>query len=101
MENPRLDPDLESDLIRWEIGRARPPVSRPFPLAPGVVIGGTGVVVMAGPCSVESDGQLLAAARAVKEAGASVLRGGAYKPRTSPHSFQGLGAEGLKILRSV
>lgn len=63
-----------------------------------VRIGGDDVVVMAGPCSVESREQILETARAVKAAGASVLRGGAYKPRTSPYSFQGLGEEGLKLL---
>jgi 3-deoxy-7-phosphoheptulonate synthase len=63
-----------------------------------VVIGGEKVVVIAGPCSVESREQLIEAARAVKAAGASMLRGGAFKPRTLPYSFQGLGVEGLKIL---
>jgi 3-deoxy-7-phosphoheptulonate synthase len=63
-----------------------------------VVIGGRGVVVMAGPCAVESEEQLLAVARAVKAAGASVLRGGAFKPRTSPYSFRGLREEGLALL---
>ena len=63
-----------------------------------VVIGGEKVVVIAGPCSVESREQLMEAARAVKAAGASMLRGGAFKPRTLPYSFQGLGVEGLKIL---
>ncbi len=61
-------------------------------------IGGAGLVIMAGPCSVESRAQILEAAREVKEAGAHVLRGGAFKPRTSPHSFQGLGATGLELL---
>ncbi|MBI3762381.1 MAG: 3-deoxy-7-phosphoheptulonate synthase, partial [Chloroflexi bacterium] len=101
MENPDFDPELDSDLIRWEIGHAKPPATRPFALAPGLTIGGAAIVVMAGPCSVESEAQLRAAARAAKEAGASVLRGGAFKPRTSPHSFQGLGVDGLKILRAV
>ncbi len=63
-----------------------------------VVIGGSEVVIMAGPCSVESREQLLEAARAVKAAGARLLRGGAFKPRTSPYSFQGLGEAGLKLL---
>ncbi|MDI3297794.1 MAG: 3-deoxy-7-phosphoheptulonate synthase [Bacillota bacterium] len=63
-----------------------------------VEVGGPGIVVMAGPCSVESREQLLEAAQAVREAGAAVLRGGAFKPRTSPYSFQGLGAEGLRLL---
>jgi len=64
----------------------------------GVQIGGARVVVMAGPCAVESREQLLETAHAVKEAGATVLRGGAYKPRTSPYSFQGLGLKGLELL---
>lgn len=64
----------------------------------GLTIGGADVVVMAGPCSVESEAQILAAARAVREAGASILRGGAFKPRSSPYSFQGLGVKGLKLL---
>lgn len=64
----------------------------------GVRFGGDRVVVMAGPCSVESREQIIQTAIAVREAGASVLRGGAFKPRTSPYSFQGLGEEGLKYL---
>ena len=64
----------------------------------GVEIGGDRIVVAAGPCSVETREQTLRAAKAVREAGASILRGGAYKPRTSPYSFQGLGEEGLRIL---
>jgi 3-deoxy-7-phosphoheptulonate synthase len=64
----------------------------------GVLIGGDSFVVMAGPCSVESEEQLLATARAVKAGGAQILRGGAYKPRTSPYEFQGLGREGLRLL---
>ena len=65
----------------------------------GLTIGGEDVVVMAGPCSVESEPQILAAAEAVREAGATVLRAGAFKPRSSPYSFQGLGVEGLHLLR--
>ncbi|MCX8008004.1 MAG: 3-deoxy-7-phosphoheptulonate synthase, partial [Coriobacteriia bacterium] len=64
-------------------------------------IGGGTFSVIAGPCSVESEEQVLATARAVKAAGASVLRGGAYKPRTSPYAFQGLGLEGLRLLREA
>jgi 3-deoxy-7-phosphoheptulonate synthase len=64
----------------------------------GVAVGGPEFVVMAGPCAVENRDQVLTAARAVKKAGASILRGGAFKPRTSPYSFQGLGEDGLKIL---
>ena len=61
-------------------------------------IGGNDFIVMAGPCAVESEDQLFRTAEAVAEAGATILRGGAYKPRSSPYSFQGLGVEGLKIL---
>jgi len=67
-------------------------------LAGGLAVGGEEVVVMAGPCSVEGEQQILDAARAVREAGATVLRAGAYKPRSSPYSFQGLGRAGLKLL---
>ena len=67
----------------------------------GHTIGGTEVVVMAGPCSVESREQIMEAAHAVKEAGATVLRGGAFKPRTSPYSFQGLGEYGLQLLKEA
>jgi 3-deoxy-7-phosphoheptulonate synthase len=64
----------------------------------GLSVGGDEVVVMAGPCSVESERQILDAARAVREAGATVLRAGAFKPRSSPYAFQGLGRAGLKLL---
>ncbi|TRO78561.1 3-deoxy-7-phosphoheptulonate synthase [Trichloromonas acetexigens] len=81
-------------------------VSRDFHPEPTIVeVGpvkiGNGLppVVMAGPCSIESEAQMLASARVVKAAGAQILRGGAFKPRTGPHSFQGLGVEGLKYLR--
>ncbi|MEE8318449.1 MAG: 3-deoxy-7-phosphoheptulonate synthase [Dehalococcoidales bacterium] len=67
----------------------------------GVEVGGKRVVVMAGPCAVENEEQITAAARAVKEAGASILRGGAFKPRTSPFSFQGLEKTGLEFLTRV
>ncbi len=78
--------------------------SREFSPAPtvidvrGVKIGGTQTVVMAGPCSVESRSQILETAHAVKAAGAHILRGGAFKPRSSPYAFQGMGEEGLKLL---
>ncbi len=65
------------------------------------VIGPDTLTVMAGPCAVESEEQLLSIARAVKKSGATVLRGGAYKPRTSPYSFQGLEEEGLKYLKTA
>ena len=64
----------------------------------GLTVGGDDVVVMAGPCSVESESQILAAARLVREAGATVLRAGAFKPRSSPYSFQGMGRKGLGLL---
>ena len=65
------------------------------------VFGGEKLVVIAGPCAVESEEQMLQTAKAVKKAGASMLRGGAFKPRTSPYAFQGLEEEGLKILKQV
>jgi 3-deoxy-7-phosphoheptulonate synthase len=87
------------------------PVCKPYKLASrefkpadtivdvdGIAFGGTNVVVIAGPCSVETEDQLLQTAQVVKEAGAKLLRGGAFKPRTSPYTFQGLGKEGLKLL---
>ncbi len=90
------------------------PILQPFKLASrdfkptptevemdGVTVGGEGIVIMAGPCSVESREQLRETAYAVKEAGAHALRGGAFKPRTSPYSFQGLGREGLELLSEV
>ena len=67
----------------------------------GVTIGGPDVVIMAGPCTIESESQLFETARRVARAGARVLRGGAYKPRTSPYAFQGMGVEGLKLLRAA
>jgi 3-deoxy-7-phosphoheptulonate synthase len=75
--------------------QAEPTVIR---LPGGLTIGGDEVVVMAGPCSVESERQILEAARLVREAGATVLRAGAFKPRSSPYSFQGMGSKGLALL---
>jgi 3-deoxy-7-phosphoheptulonate synthase len=69
--------------------------------ARGVAIGGSEVVIMAGPCTIENERQLFETARRVARAGARVLRGGAYKPRTSPYAFQGMGVEGLKLLRAA
>jgi 3-deoxy-7-phosphoheptulonate synthase len=91
------------------------PIQRPYKLASrdfkqentqfempnGVVVGGKKIVVMAGPCSVENREMLFKTAESVKKAGATFLRGGAYKPRTSPYAFQGLGEEGLKYLREA
>ena len=67
----------------------------------GVKIGGPEVIVMAGPCSVETEEQIFKIAKYVKDSGAKILRGGAFKPRTSPYTFQGLGEDGLKLLRSA
>ena len=67
----------------------------------GIKIGGNEIVVMAGPCAVESEEQLFDAAEAVKKSGAKILRGGAFKPRTSPYDFQGLAEDGLKLLRKA
>ena len=67
----------------------------------GVAVGGPGLVLVAGPCAVESREQMLTVARRVKQAGAHILRGGAFKPRTSPYSFQGLGEEGLRLLAAA
>ncbi len=90
-------------------------VTRPFKLAgrefhpeptvvrigPGVSVGDRALAIMAGPCAVESEEQILEAARAVQAAGAKILRGGAFKPRTSPYSFQGLEKQGLRLLEQV
>ncbi len=73
----------------------------PISIAPDLVVGGQEVVLMAGPCSVESYEQTRAVAELLHAQGVRILRGGAFKPRTSPRSFQGLGLEGLKILRAV
>ena len=67
----------------------------------GVKIGGGNFAIIAGPCSVETESQILEVARAVKDGGAALLRGGAFKPRTSPYDFQGLGAEGIKLLEKA
>ena len=67
----------------------------------GIKIGGNEIVVMAGPCAVESEEQLFEAAESVKKSGAKILRGGAFKPRTSPYDFQGLAEDGLKLLRKA
>lgn len=81
-----------------QVSREWKPETTQVTLAPGVVVGGNDVIVIAGPCSVESEQQILTAARAVRAAGATALRGGAFKPRSSPYSFQGLGTKGLALL---
>jgi 3-deoxy-7-phosphoheptulonate synthase len=90
------------------------PISKPYKLASrelkkedtivqlgNVKIGGNRIAVMAGPCAIESEEQIMSIAKTVRESGAVILRGGAFKPRTSPYSFQGLGEEGLKYLRKA
>jgi len=90
------------------------PISKPYKLSSrefhpasthievgNVTIGGEQLTIMAGPCAVESEDQLISTARAVKEAGANILRGGAFKPSTSPYSFRGLGEEGLRLLAAA
>ncbi len=107
-------PDAEAEKISDIAIEVATKVKRPFPLASNewkkeptrvnvkdVEIGGDKVVIAAGPCAVESEEQTLTVAKAVKRAGASLLRGGAYKPRTNPYSFQGLGGEGIKILKKA
>lgn len=81
-------------LVGWDFH----PQKSVIDMGGGVTIGGVDVSVMAGPCSVESEEQTMSTARAVKAAGATVLRGGAFKPRTSPYEFRGLGERGLQIL---
>jgi len=106
---------LDHELIeQWDGVEKTMPILKPFKRASrefhpqdtvvtanGVTIGGRQLVVIAGPCAVESLDQMLEIAHAVKEQGAQLLRGGAFKPRTSPYSFQGLGEEGLRILGKV
>jgi 3-deoxy-7-phosphoheptulonate synthase len=82
-------------------GRSFRPEGTVITFPNGVKVGGNEVTIMAGPCSVESREQILLSAQQVKAAGGQFLRGGAYKPRSSPYSFQGMGIEGLKLLREV
>jgi 3-deoxy-7-phosphoheptulonate synthase len=82
-------------------GRGFRPEGTTITFPNGVVVGGKDVTIMAGPCSVESRDQILTSARQVAAAGCQFLRGGAFKPRSSPYSFQGMGLEGLKLLREV
>jgi 3-deoxy-7-phosphoheptulonate synthase len=83
------------------VSREFKPENSVIDLGKGVKVGGKKIVVMAGPCAVEKADILLAIAKSVKDAGAQVLRGGAFKPRTSPYSFQGLGEEALKYLQEA
>ena len=81
-----------------QVSREWRPENTVVTIAPGVSFGGRDVPIIAGPCSVETEAQILASAHAVKAAGAVALRGGAFKPRSSPYSFQGLGLKGLELL---
>ena len=81
-----------------QVSREWRPENTLVTIAPGVVFGGKDIPIIAGPCSVENEAQIVLAAQQVREAGGAALRGGAFKPRSSPYSFQGLGREGLKML---
>jgi 3-deoxy-7-phosphoheptulonate synthase len=109
-------PELQDELELMPGVREAYPISKPYKLASrefavgdttvsigdsGLTIGGGEFVVFAGPCAVEDEEQVMATARAVKAAGAKVMRGGAFKPRTSPYAFRGLGEEGLKMLAAA
>ncbi|HAM68162.1 MAG TPA: 3-deoxy-7-phosphoheptulonate synthase [Ruminococcus sp.] len=106
-----IDADLISALeIVEDVKRVQEPykhANRKFHPEPTVIdvrgtqIGGGSLTLMAGPCSVESEEQIVSIAKAVKASGASVLRGGAFKPRTSPYSFQGMGEEGIALLKTA
>jgi len=110
----RIYPELAEEIEAFPGVEETIPITRPYKLASrelrpedtvvkvgNVAIGGGTVVVMAGECSIESEEQMMATARLVKETGGHILRGGAFKPRTSPHAFRGLGEEGLKILAAA
>jgi 3-deoxy-7-phosphoheptulonate synthase len=107
----QIYPELKGELEQMEGVAEVIRISRPYKLSGrdfhpsdtvvescGVSIGGDEVVVMAGPCSVETEEQIISVAQSVRSAGASFLRGGAFKPRTSPYSFRGLGVQGLRLL---
>ncbi len=107
----RTYPELKDMMEMWTGVSEVVPISKPYKLSSrefqpqdtrisigDTTIGGNEIVVMAGPCAVESEEQVLQTARAVKKAGANILRGGAFKPSTSPYTFRGLGEDGLKIL---
>ena len=109
-----IPPDLKDQLELLPGVIEVVPISKPYKLASrefhpdnsrvvvnGVVIGGPEPVIMAGPCSVEDEEQMVSTAKAVKAAGAQILRGGAFKPRSSPYSFRGMGIEGLELLKTA
>ncbi len=96
-----MDDKLIQNELVWAADRPETSQTRPVNIGHDLVVGGRDVVLMAGPCSVESYEQTRIVAQEVSRMGGRVLRGGAFKPRTSPYSFQGLGQEGLEILRAV
>ncbi len=93
--------EMIQKFLEWAEDGQEAAHTRPIAVAPDVVVGGPEVVLMTGPCSVESYEQTRVVAAEIARLGGRVLRGGAYKPRTSPYSFHGLGREGLEILRAV
>lgn len=99
--NPYKDPpDIKGCSVPKRVNR----MSKPGPTivnSSGIHFGGSGIVIIAGPCSVESHEQISETAEKVKNAGAAMLRGGAFKPRSSPYNFQGLGQGGIKMLREI
>jgi len=109
-----IPPDLKDEIELLPSVLEVVPISKPYKLASrefhpdnskvvvnGVVIGGPEPVIMAGPCSVEDEEQMVSTAKSVKASGAQILRGGAYKPRSSPYSFRGMGIEGLELLNTA
>ena len=109
-----IPPDLKDEIELLPSVLEVGPISKPYKLASrefhpdnskvvvnGVVIGGPEPVIMAGPCSVEDEEQMVSTAKSVKASGAQILRGGAYKPRSSPYSFRGMGIEGLELLKTA
>ncbi|HXJ86190.1 MAG TPA: 3-deoxy-7-phosphoheptulonate synthase [Candidatus Binatia bacterium] len=96
-----MNPKWNGQFSCFDLVAKKDDCSRSIVQVGGIEIGGGDFVVMAGPCAVETEAQLMQTAEAVADAGARILRGGAYKPRSSPYAFQGLGVEGLKILRKA
>ena len=96
-----MNPKWNGQFSCFDLVAKKDECSRSIVCVGDIEIGGNDFVVMAGPCAVESEMQLLQTAGAVAEAGARILRGGAYKPRSSPYAFQGLGVEGLKLLKKA
>jgi len=98
---PPMNPKWNGQFSCFDLVAKKDDCSRSIVEVGAIEIGGGDFVVMAGPCAVETETQLMQTAEAVADAGARILRGGAYKPRSSPYAFQGLGVEGLKILHKA